>query len=164
MEIADRINAARDQLNRTLGFFSRVDSKASVVLGVNTGVLGVLAARALPYSALRWEWVPIGLTIGLLAFSYWHLYKAASPSLDGGQESLLYFREIAKRTEAKYGAAWMSITDDEYLKDLVGQVWRNSEILTQKFTHTKYAFNALALALVPWLISLVALALRVSTP
>ena len=63
---------------------------------------------------------------------------------------MLYFNEIAKRTEAKHIETWKSLEESEYLADLLGQVWRNSEILKQKFEHVKWAFYALALALVPW--------------
>ena len=104
----EKISAARDQLNRTLTFFPRVDSKASVIFGINTGFLAVLATRSAIYSQLRLEWIPVGLTLLLLGISFWHLYKEAFPSLKGGQESLLYFNEIAKRTEAKYVETWKS--------------------------------------------------------
>ena len=160
MKQLDSISAARDQLNRTLTFFPRVDSKASVVLGVDTGFAAVLATRAFPYANLRWEWIPLGLTLFLLGTSFWHLYREAFPALDGGHDSLLYFREIAKRTETKYIDAWKDFTDEEYLNDLLGQIWRNSAILTQKFHHMKWAFYSLALAIVPWIISLVVLTFR----
>ena len=160
MKTLQRIDAARDQLNRTLTFFPRVDGKASVVLGVDTGLLAVLVTRALPYGQLGWVWVPLGLTLFLLAVSFWHLYQEASPSLEGGQESLLYFREIAKNTEAKYIDGWMEISEEEYVNDLLGQVWRNSEILKAKFDHLKYAFHFLALSLIPWAATLVMLSAR----
>ncbi len=56
--------------------------------------------------------------------------------------------------------AWKDFTDEEYLNDLLGQIWRNSAILTQKFHHMKWAFYSLALAIVPWIISLVVLTFR----
>ena len=99
----------------------------------------------------------------LLGISFWHLYKEAFPSLEGGQESLLYFNEIAKRTEAKYIERWKSLEESEYLADLLGQVWRNSEILKQKFEHVKWAFYSLALAIVPWLVALAMLTMRTAT-
>jgi hypothetical protein len=159
---SEQTGAARDQLNRTLGFFARVDGKASVVLGVDTAMLAVLATRTSSYALLRWEWIAVGLTLVPLAFSFWQLYREAFPSLDGGEQSLLYFREIAKRDERKYIEAWQRMTDDEYLKDLLRQTWRNSEILKQKFDHMKLAFYGLALAIVPWMISL-ALLSRLTT-
>ena len=161
MDVLERINAARDQLNRTLTFFPRVDSKASVIFGVNAGLLAVLATRDLPYSELRWEWAPVGTTLLFLGVSFWHLYREAFPYLDGGQESLLYFREISKRTEAKYIEAWSQMTNEDHLNDILSQTWRNSEILKQKFDHLKRAFYSLALAIVPWIVAVAVLTFRV---
>lgn len=158
MAITDSIAAARDQLNRTMTFFPRVDGKASVVLAVNTSILALMATKAAPYSQLRWDWIPIGLTLLLLAISFWNLYKEAFPHLEGGQQSRLYFREIAALTEAKYLESWNGMNDHQYLNDLLSQVWRNSEILTKKFNYLKKAYTSLALALVPWLVLLVLLA------
>lgn len=36
------------------------------------------------------------------------------------------------------------------MKDLLGQVWRNSCILTAKFDALKWAFILMALAIIPW--------------
>lgn len=76
---------------------------------------------------------------------------------------MLYFREIAQRTEAKFIDEWLQFMDEEYLKDLLGQVWRNSEILKQKFDHIRWAFNLLALAVVPWLLSVALLSMKTAT-
>lgn len=160
MNALESITAAKDQLNRTLTFFPRIDAKASVVFAVDTSLLAVLATRGVLLAQLRWEWIPIVLTLTLLAVSFWHLYKEAFPLLEGGQESLLYFQEISKRTETNYIEAWKKMTEDEYLKDLTGQVWRNSEILQQKYDHMKWAFCSLALSIVPWIVSLVLLSLK----
>ena len=154
MTIIDSTAAARDQLNRTLTFFPRVDGKASVLLAVNTSMMAVLATRAFPYTQLRWELLPIGLAIVGLIASLWNLYRQGFPHLDGGQNSRLYFREIAGRTEAGYIADWQKMTDEDYLQDLLGQVWRNSQILKIKFGHLRNAFVALAFALVPWVVAL----------
>jgi len=163
MKISDRIAAARDQLNRTLTFFPRVDGKASVVFAINTSMLALLATRAHPYSQLRWEAVPVSATLILLAISYWFLYCEAFPTLEGGEQSLLYFREVAKRTETNYLAEWSNVTEEKYLEDLVGQVWRNSQILRQKFDDLRIAFTCLALAVGPWLVSLALLSWRLAT-
>ncbi len=157
------LDSARDQLNRTLTFFPRVDAKASVILGVDTGLLAVLATRVFPYTDLRWEWIPIGVTLVALAISLWHLFKEAFPVLKGGEGSVLYFREIAGQTEAKYMEAWKGLSEEQYLNELLGQVWRNSEILKQKFNHMRWAFYSLAFAIVPWVVSLAMLTYR-TTP
>jgi hypothetical protein len=89
-----------------------------------------------------------------------HLYRGAFPSLKGGEESLIYFREITKKREQPFNDAFIAQTETAYLKDLLGQVWRNSQILTTKFDHISAAFNWMALAIVPWVGSLVLLTIH----
>ena len=38
-------------------------------------------------------------------------------------------------------------------KDVLGQVWRNSEILKQKFDALKVAFILMAIAIFPWVVA-----------
>lgn len=152
------IDAAKDQLTRTLGFFARVDSKASVILAIDTAMLGVLVANTPPVRTFDWSMLIALLPTILLAVSYWHLYKEAFPSLDGGHDSLIYFREIAKRTESQFIDGFLNQTEDSYLTDLLSQVWRNSEILKSKFDHIRWAIDFMVLAILPWLISLAMLA------
>jgi hypothetical protein len=148
-------SVAKDQLDLVLSFFSRVDAKASVVLAVDTAMAGYLAARLpspkiLPY----WQaWLPL-LAFALLGISFWSLYKGAFPNLTGGNQSLTYFSEIAKRTEARFIDQFSTQSETDHAKDMLGQVWRNSEILVEKFNHLKRAFVFMALALVPWVVSL----------
>src|SRR5437879_6504356 len=138
----DLLQSARDQLARVLGFFSRVDAKASVVLAVDTGMLAFLVARMPTPSSLTWSAIAVsGGTAALLGISLWFLYKGAFPSLKGGAASLIYFREIAGRTEAKYIEEFSTQSSSDYVRDLLGQVWRNSEILKEKFDYLKIAFT-----------------------
>lgn len=155
---------AKDQLNLVLSFFSRVDAKASVVLAVDTAMAGYLAGRLPSFKTMPY-WQPL---IPLVAFvsigmSFWNLYKGAFPNLVGGNLSLVYFREIAKRTEAKFIDEFSAQAEADYAKDVLGQVWRNSEILVEKFNHLKRAFIFMALAILPWVTSLALFAAR-TTP
>lgn len=153
--------ASKDQLNLVLSFFSRVDSKASVVLAVDTGMVGYLATHLpAPRTLASWELIPPSLAFLLSALSYWHLYKGAFPTLEGGNLSLIYFREIAKRTESKFIDEFIAQSETAYNKDMLGQVWRNSEILKQKFDHMKWSFIFLACSAVPWSIALALSAVR----
>jgi hypothetical protein len=146
---------AKDQLDLVLSFFSRVDAKASVVLAVDTGMAGYLASRLPPpNTVVPWLLLTPLLAFALVGFSLWHLYKGAFPSLAGGNLSLVYFREIAKRTESKFIDEFTEQSEANYAKDVLGQVWRNSEILVEKFNHLKCAFIFMALAVVPWAFSL----------
>jgi len=155
MKIESIPGAAKDQLDLVLSFFPRVDTKASVVLAVDTGMAGYLATR-LSVSTLMLSWqllIPL-VAFVLIGLSFWHLYKVAFPNLKGGNQSLVYFREIAKRTEAKFIDEFMAQKDDAYVKDLLGQAWRNSEILTEKFNHLQLAFLLMAAAIIPWTIAI----------
>lgn len=152
---------ASDQLARILGFFSRIDSKASVVLAVDTGMLAFLASKLPPLYALQWWDILIAvLALLLLTLSLWNIYREAFPSLEGGHESLVYFREIAKRTEAKFIEEFKRQTQTEHTADLLGQIWRNSEILKEKFDHVKLAFVFLSLAILPWVVAVALFTIR----
>ena len=151
---------AAEQLDRVLAFFPRADAKGSVLLAVDTGMLAFLASNFPPYSSFDKMLLIALLPTLLLAISLWHLYKGAFPSLDGGHESLIYFREIAKRTESRFISEFVSQSDEVYINDLLSQAWRNSEILKEKFNHISSAFNWMALAILPWLGSLVLLAVH----
>jgi hypothetical protein len=145
------IKEARDQLNLVLGFFARVDTKASVVLAINTGMLAVLASNAPPVINMSlFSGVLAGIAATTIGGSLWFLYRVAFPVLHGGHQSLIYFREIAKRTEAVFIVEFLRQDDAARTKDLLGQVWRNSEILKLKYDSLRWAFILMALAIIPW--------------
>lgn len=142
---------ARDQLALVLSFFSRVDAKASALLAIDTGMLAILASNAPPPTTMSvLSYILSGVTAAMLAGSLWFLYRVAFPSLDGGHESLIYFREITRRTETSFIDAFMAQEESCRVKDLLGQIWRNSCILAAKFDALKRAFILMALAIVPW--------------
>jgi len=158
MDEHDYFERARLQLDLVLSFFPRVDGKASVVLAVDTGMLGFLAARVVSFSTLLWwQVVVIAITIALLGSSLWFIYKEAFPNLKGGSGSLVYFREIANRTEAAFIDDFLQRSRAAQTKDILGQVWRNSEILRAKFDYLRVAFILLAVAILPWVASLLVL-------
>ena len=73
---------------------------------------------------------------------------------------MVYFSEIAARTEVKFVDEFITQRETEYTKDVLGQVWRNSEILKQKFAHLKTAFVLTAWSVLPWTIALAGYAMR----
>ncbi len=154
MDSKQLTEVSTDQLNRVLGFFSRVDTVSSIVWGIDIGMLAILATNAPPIRAFSWYTLAAVVPVLLLAKSLLHLYQGSFPRLEGGWMSLIYFREIAHRKEDEFIKGFTAQTEDAYIKDVLSQVWRNSEILTQKFDHLKSAFVWLAWALIPWLICL----------
>lgn len=155
MSPEDQSRNAREQLTTILSFFPRVDAKFSVVLGVDVAMLGYLAGRLSPFGTIGWiPWVAVGSAVVCLSTSLWHLYQGSFPQLDGGASSLIYFGEIAKRTELKYADEYLALSQEALTKDLLGQVWRNSAILSLKFSHLVWAYRFMALGIIPWLLSL----------
>jgi hypothetical protein len=151
--MADDFHAsqATEQLDRVLGFFDRAESKASVLFAVDTGMLALIALNLRSGDFQDWFLVLLGtLTVVFLGGSFFFLYRCAVPNLSGGNGSLVYFREIAKRTENRFIEDFLAQTKDERARDVLGQVWRNSEILNLKFNSVKWAFSLTAAALVPW--------------
>ncbi len=150
----DERKEARDQLTLILSFFSRVDAKAWALLAINTAMLGVLASKAPSFATMSaFTYGLAGITVALIGASLWFLYRVAFPALDGGQESLIYFREVARKTETAFIGAFTQQDECLRVKDLLGQVWRNSCILTAKFDALKRAFIFVALAIIPWAIT-----------
>lgn len=161
MDHDNLIAACKDELQLVLGFFARVESKSSVVLAIDTGMMGFLAANAPPFSCVsRWMWLSGCPAVLLLAASIIMLYRGSFPSLSGGQASLIYFREIAKRTEHKFVEEFSAQTEKQHANDLLGQVWRNSQILSAKFDFLKWAFALMAVAIPFWIITLALFAAR----
>lgn len=160
----DRVSAAWQQLNLVLGFFSRIDTKLSVVLGINLGMLALLATR-MPTPK---ELTPLAAASGVafaiaLCFSFRHLWVGSFPHLEGGTNSLVYFRSIAQMKESDFRSAYGSLSSDELANDLLNQCWRNSKILTCKFHSLRQSYIATLFAVIPWMVLIIVLANLTST-
>jgi hypothetical protein len=148
------ISAAKDELSLVLSFFPRVESKSSVVLAIDTGMLAFLATNAPPFDSFsKLMLIVSAATVILLAASIAMLYRGSFPSLKGGEASLVYFREIAKLREHQFIERFRAQDEKHYTDDLLSQAWRNSQILKVKFDCLKWAFTLMALAIPPWIVS-----------
>jgi len=151
---------ARDQLTLILSFFPRVDAKLSTLLAIDTGMVGALSASIPSIQRVTWYMaIAPMISAALIAVSYVYLYRGGFPNINGGHASIIYFKEIAKRTEAKFIEEYAGRTSESLRGDVLGQVWRNSEILVEKYRCLKMAFIFMALATVPFAISLALFAL-----
>jgi hypothetical protein len=160
MDNTKLIDASKDLLTRVLAFFPRVDNVSSVLLGVNLGMLALLANKTLPFKLYDWQIYLAVVPALLIGGSLYHLFRGYFPRLEGGPLSLIYFREIAQRKETEFIEGFRAQTEEAYVNDLLNQAWRNSQILTQKFNHLSKAFVFLAWAIIPWLIALAILTAR----
>lgn len=151
------LEAAERQLDRTHAFFPRIDGKATALFAIASAQIGV-AVLNISYEDLRMWWitVPAAVFLFVIGWSLVSLYWCAFPHLNGGQSSLVYFREIAKLREADYLQRYLALSEEELRKDVAGQVWRNSQIVAAKFNHVKNATFAQIFSLLPWTLLLFA--------
>jgi hypothetical protein len=152
-----KLDIANVQLDRVLGFFARVDSKASFLFAFNTTTLGIAALNFDVPDIYKWYIaISAAMFLILVAIVFYLLYVCMFPHLNGGSQSLIYFREIAGRTESKFIDEFVWSTDEEIAKDVLGQVWRNAEILRIKFDAIKNAFIVTIISLIPFVWCLIA--------
>ncbi|MDR3444472.1 Pycsar system effector family protein [Dyella sp.] len=148
--------AAKNQLDLVLSFFPRMDAKLSVVLGLDIGMLGVLAAKvptdvgSVP--AFTW-YVIAGFLVAILV-SFVQLYLGSYPNVKGGEDSIIFFRCIAGKTEHKFLEAFKDLTQERLADELLGQAWRNAQILDKKITALKWAHIFTVVAVAPWAVAL----------
>jgi hypothetical protein len=157
--INDVERAALEQLKFVLGFFPRTDTMIATVLGVDLGMMAVLASHLPPVLAMTRLTLTALIPAILCAGSLVELYRAAFPRLDGGRASLVYFGEIADRTEGAFVTAFLEQKEEAYARDLLEQTWRNAQILVGKYRSLKKSFHWLAAAVFPWILVLAILSI-----
>lgn len=139
------------QLDRTMAFFPRVDAKATALFAIDSGLLAVMGTHIRADQIGLWyAFLPAVLATAAIAIALSYIYVCSFPQLKGGAGSLIFFGEIAKRTEAQFAKEFQAASQDERLQDFLCQIWRNSEILKIKFHAVKLAFIWTAISLVPW--------------
>jgi len=155
MSIDDQLNIAEKNLEFLLDWIGRYDNKSSVILGIDTGMLGVLATFA-PDKAFWDSWMILFAfsSIILLLLSLLFVYLGNYPRLKGPSESLFYFGSICKKCLIQYQQGFSKRSKEECLNDLLEQCHRNSEIINQKFNYLKWAYLLLLLSVIPWVITI----------
>ena len=149
------IDIIQRQLDRVLAFFPRVEARINALFGANTLILAIGALNvSAPDLKLLFVTLPAILAIAGLLASYVFLYRANFPDVKGGQGSLVHFAEIEKRSEEDYHSELLACSDERFREDLVGQIWRNSQILCSKYVFVRKAIIATTLSLLPFLIFL----------
>lgn len=150
----DSEEVAFKRLEHVHGFFARVDAKASVVLGVDIAMIGFIGGDAVAVFHWNWWMLIALLPLALLGVSLYFIYLCSFPQLAGGDASLLYFRAVASHGEHSFVRQYQALDEAARVDDMLGQIWRNSQILKMKFDALKMAHIYLALAILPWLATL----------
>jgi len=151
MPADERLKAAWSELTLVLSFFPRIDTKLSVVLGLDLGMLAILAARLPAAGDITLLHLAFGLPLLVfLGRSMFGLWRGAFPHLEGGTNSLVYFRSICRMKETSFRQDFASLSASQLADDLLNQVWRNSRILVTKFESLRIAYVAMLGAALCW--------------
>lgn len=150
------IEVAFRQLELVLSFFPRLESKSTAVFSVNIGVIIVMFANITFSDISRWQ-VTVPLIIGILCNtnSLYKIFQASYPQTKGGMESSIYYAQIARMTEFNFIEKIKKRTNQDLYSDLLGQVWRNSEILDKKTSIISKAYFWTTISIIPWSIFIV---------
>jgi hypothetical protein len=129
-----------------------VDTKLSVVLGINLGMLAMLATRLPRAEDMTLLISGLGFAfVAPLVVSFRHIWNGYFPDLRGGTNSLIYFHSISEMKETEFRAACGLRTPQDLEEDILSQCWRNSKILTCKFHSLRRAYQATLVAIPPWI-------------
>lgn len=155
-----RLEVAERQLVLVQSFMPRIDAKVSALFAIVSAQLAVAVLNLNAVDLAKWYVaVPLGLFLVMIAWTYINLYRCAYPHLEGGQSSLVYFAEIAKRRESEFIQQYSAVSIQDLTNDICGQIWRNSEIAACKFKYLKSATQWAMASIVPWAIVLIAASL-----
>ncbi len=150
----EQLEAAEKRLDRLLDWISRSDTKFSIILGVDTGMLGALATFAPAGPVSVRAMVVASASIALLVASLIFIYRGTYPRTKGPGGSLVYFGSIADEDLGDLKERFRACGAEDHLDDLLEQIHRNSEILNRKFTDLQRAYRCLLAAVIPWAIAL----------
>lgn len=159
-DLRAKLELAEHHLDRVQSFPARIDSKGSALLATISAEIAVLVLNLTPGDfAIWWISIPTALFAATALFVGCHLYRCAFPDLRGGAQSLIYFKEIAGRREAQFIQDFTDAKPEDLLSDFLGQIWRNSEIVTQKYRAVQFATAGILVSLLFWVLALGAISL-----
>lgn len=155
MDAKERIAFLEASLSRQIQWIAGADTRIPLVLGIDTAMLGVLAASLEEQKA----WSVVAIIAAVLAAlailaSIASLTMAAVPRTNGPSHSMIFFGGISRRDIAQFRTDIDQLTWDSLTDDLCNQVHRNAEIASEKFKWVSRSIAALIIATVPWAIAL----------
>jgi hypothetical protein len=142
-------------LDRNLAWIGAADAKTAVVFGLDTAMIGLIAAAAPAYG----KWTSVGVwfaatAAALLIASLASLFAAVFPRTKGPRLSLIFFGGIADRSVDEYRDDVTAFDEEAYVEDLIQQTHVNASIASAKYRWVKWASKLLYLSTLPWLVAL----------
>lgn len=154
VEQISSLDVLEKTLERMLYWIAAADSKVAPVLGIDTAMLGVIAAIApKPGHWTLGAAVSAFLTVALVFASLVLLFLASFPRTAGLKGSLVFFGGITERERSLYVAEITDLKGQQYCEDLAIQCYRNAEIAGLKYRYVRLAMTTLFAAIIPWMLA-----------
>lgn len=144
-------------LERTIGFVDNCDTKASIMLALFGVLLTVLCTSKITDNISEivdtlkqqiggWDYVYIvGAIISLLLLAtsvgLFILVLSAKVQISGF-DSKIFFKDISENSSSRiYGKKVKTMTEDEYVNDIINQIYINAKICTEKYERYNLALT-----------------------
>lgn len=153
----NRIDLADRHLDRMNSFHPRIDAKVTTVAAWLSVELAVVALNTkLVDLKATYVWLPFVIYVLCSAIAAFFLWQCVFPDTRGGAASLTYFAEIAKRDQADFVRDYKAASEAALLDDLSGQIWRNAEIVCDKYRAVQWAIRFATGSLASVIVTLIA--------
>jgi hypothetical protein len=133
---SERLAHARWVLERHLHWIAAAEVKVGVVIAIDTGLLGALAAALNGNRATTHVYFALVcsfLAAVLLALAIVCAAMTVLPRVDGPPSSMIFFGKIATKHQAEFEHQFSEAQSADFLADCLAQIHRNAEIACDKF-------------------------------
>ncbi|KAB2761973.1 Pycsar system effector family protein [Brucella anthropi] len=149
------------QLDRVQSFIPRIDGRSTGYLAILSGQLALAFTNINSTDISGWFLLTcLVMFLGCTVWAFINIYQCSHPNIDGPKKSLIFFSEIEKMSVKEYTDAFLSATEDDLKQDLLNQIHRNSQIVSQKYGHLRAASASMLLGSAPWAILLLGASIK----
>ncbi|KAA2238026.1 Pycsar system effector family protein [Salinarimonas soli] len=145
------IERAEKSLQRMLEWIGRHDLRSGATMGITVAMLGALSAATPPISKWTASFTVALVLTGLgFAIVVGEIIHGLFPRMRNDRPSMFFFGSIAAMPQEEYRRRFSALTDEDYLQDVLGQVYLNARILRSKFRSLRRAIMALMFTVPAW--------------
>jgi hypothetical protein len=152
----NKLEQAKWIFERNLQWIAAAEVKIGFIITLDIAMLAALAGL---YSTAKSH--PLTLTLLVIVTSsllFLSLLAAVSsfiPRLNGPDNSLIFFGKIAAINEHAFHKRYQAISEEEFLDDLLQQIYRNAQIASEKHRNVRQSLLAAVLAAPIWISSII---------
>jgi len=161
--VKNRLQFAQWILERNLALIASNEVTARFVIAIDIVMLGGLGAvfNSSGMAAITpWEIAAAGCAAVSLIISMFLAVLAVLPGVTGPAKSFVYFRGIARQSEAEYLNNLKTETDEYLLNDLSAQIHHNARIAASKVSRARAGALCSFFAVFIWIGAIILLLCR----